>query len=75
MARFGNLEEVDCLKRELNVSYDKEEKMWPQRARVLWLQNGDRNTKIFHGMATQRKRNNFSKGCIMGMECGKRGRR
>ena len=49
--------------------------MWQQRARVLWLQNGDRNKKIFHGTTTQRKRKNFSKGCIMGMECGKRGRR
>ena len=26
--RSGNLEEVECLKRELNVLYDKEEKMW-----------------------------------------------
>ena len=60
--RSGNLEEVECLKRELNVLYDKEEKMWQQRARVPWLQHGDRYTKFFHGTATQRKRKNFIKG-------------
>lgn len=27
-ARFGKYEEVDWLKRELNILYDKEEKMW-----------------------------------------------
>ena len=51
-ARSGNFEEVDCLKRELNVLYDKEENMWQQRARVSWLQHGDRHTKFFHGTVT-----------------------
>ena len=61
-ARIGEFEEVDRLKRELNILYDKEEKMWQQWSRVMWLQNGDRNTNFFHGLTTQRKRKNFIKG-------------
>ena len=62
MARSGNCEEVDRLKKELNVLYDKEEKMWQQRSQKQWLKIGDQNTRFFHGFATQRKRYNFIKG-------------
>ena len=36
--------------------------MWHQRFRVQWLQSGDKNTKFFHGVSTQRKRRSFIKG-------------
>ena len=36
--------------------------MWRQRARTQWLAKGDKNTKYFHAVATQRKRRNFIKG-------------
>ena len=36
--------------------------MWHQRAHVKWVQCGDKNTRYFHGTATQRKRRNFIKG-------------
>ena len=49
------------LRRELNVLLDKESKMWRQRARTQWVAKGDKNTRYFHGMATQRKRRNFIK--------------
>ncbi|XP_030939934.1 uncharacterized protein LOC115964836 [Quercus lobata] len=61
-ARFGNCEVVDRLKKELNVLYDNEEKMWQQRSRIQWLKNGDQNTRFFHGSTTERKRQNFIKG-------------
>ena len=60
--RSGVYNEVACLKSELLVLYDKEEKMWHQRSRIQWLQSGDQNTKFFHGTATQRKRKFFING-------------
>ena len=53
--KSGKCDEVDRLKKELNVLYDKEEKMWQQRSRLQWLKNGDQNTHFFHGFATRRK--------------------
>ena len=50
------------LRCELKVLLDKENYMWFQRSRALWLAEGDRNTKFFHGVATQCKRRNFTKG-------------
>ena len=50
------------LRRELNVLLDKENRMWFQRSRALWLAEGDRNTKFFHEVTTQLKKRNFIKG-------------
>ena len=33
--------------------------MWFHRSKVLWAQNGDKNSKLFHIRVTQRKRKNL----------------
>ena len=50
--------EISAVRKELNELHIKEEIMWNQQSWVLWLQNGDRNTKFFHASASQRQRKN-----------------
>ena len=54
--------EVNDMRREINVLTEKEEIFWRQRSRVSWLSEGDRNTKFYHACASQRKRANQING-------------
>uniref|UniRef100_A0A2N9ETE5 Reverse transcriptase domain-containing protein n=1 Tax=Fagus sylvatica TaxID=28930 RepID=A0A2N9ETE5_FAGSY len=54
----GSMDRVKLSKSEINFLLDKEERMWRQRSRTSWLKNGDRNTRYFHGHASQRRRRN-----------------
>ena len=45
--------------------------MWAQRSRVLWANQGDKNSKYFHCCATKRFRNNTLKELEMRKGYGK----
>lgn len=46
------------LKCQRNNLMHVEETMWHQRSRVLWLKQGDHNTKKIHGKASQMRSTN-----------------
>lgn len=56
------VEEIQLLRKEINKTFIREEVMWKQRSRALWMRWGDRNTKFFHVTAMQRQRHNKIKG-------------
>ena len=41
------VDEIQNLKKEINEALSREEVMWAQRSRALWMKWGDRNTKFF----------------------------
>jgi len=51
------------LKSEINELLDHETRMWNQHSRILWLKNGDGNTKFFHRRASHR----YQKNLIIGI--------
>ena len=51
--------EINNVRRELNGLLDDKEIFWGQRAKVHWLKEGDRNTKIFHAQASERRKQNM----------------
>ena len=53
-----NAEEIRKLKLEINETLTREEIMWNQRSRAFWIKWGDRNTKFFHVIASERRRRN-----------------
>ena len=50
------------MRREINEIQVREEIMWNQRSRALWLKWSDRNTKFFQATASQRWRKNWIVG-------------
>ena len=54
--------EISCLRRDINDLLDDEEIYWSQRAKALWLKEGDKNTKFFHAQASERRKNNAITG-------------
>jgi hypothetical protein len=54
-----SLVEEKRLKEELNNALDMEDLKWKQRAKINWIQYGDRNSKFFHAFASYRSKKNF----------------
>ena len=52
----GNNYRVRQLKKEIEVLQDRKATMWAQRSRILWANQGDKNSKYFHCCATRRFR-------------------
>jgi endonuclease/exonuclease/phosphatase family metal-dependent hydrolase len=52
----AQMEEERQIEEELDSLLEQEELKWQQRAKVNWLQHGDRNSKYFHAAATQKNR-------------------
>ncbi|CAA0822417.1 Unknown protein, partial [Striga hermonthica] len=59
-----NWERWSILKKQLDEAYKSEELFWKQKFRVLWLKEGDKNTKFFHAFTLQRRKQNAISGLV-----------
>ena len=48
----------NAIKSKLKELVAQENTYWHQRSKISWMKDGNRNSKFFHAMASQRKRSN-----------------
>jgi hypothetical protein len=60
----ASVRKEQVLRYRLELVEDQWDTHWKQRAKVAWLQNGDRNTTYFHSVASERKK---KKKCDLGV--------
>ena len=53
---MGQPDLILTLKEELRILPVQEEKLWQQRAKTAWLNDGDQNSRFFHSRASHRFR-------------------
>jgi hypothetical protein len=53
-----DLAAIKHLKQNVHQLLEQEEVRWKQRAKINWLQHGDKNTKFFHACTNQRRKAN-----------------
>ncbi|KAL5538283.1 hypothetical protein UlMin_045688 [Ulmus minor] len=56
------LGEILDMEKWLESLHNRDEIYWKQRSRMDWLAHGDRNSKVFHLKATERRRKNWIDG-------------
>ncbi|XP_074282452.1 uncharacterized protein LOC141606972 [Silene latifolia] len=56
---LGRVQERKRVVMEIAALLRQEEKFWRQRSRAIWLRDGDRNSKFFHRVASERRKKNF----------------
>lgn len=57
-ATDSSFHQICELKNEVAEIEARQECMWRQQARLDWLQDGDNNTKFFHSVASNRRKQN-----------------
>lgn len=51
--------QVRDFKKEIDISLDRENRIWLQRSKTLWAAQRDKNSRFFHSKTTRRYRKNY----------------